>query len=80
MEVLLNDNPAEVKFKLAENENTNPKEYDVRKTLGHELFHAMGVDHNSSGDSIVYPYYTFGANNGYEANTTDEEDLEGRYP
>ena len=80
MEVRLNNNPAEVKFKLAENENAYPKEFDVRKTLGHELFHAMGIDHNSSDDSIVFSHYTFGANNGYEANTTDQEDLEGRYP
>ncbi len=48
MDVQLNDNANDVKFKLAENENANPQEFDVRKILGHELFHEMGMDHESS--------------------------------
>ena len=80
MTVKLNDNSNEVKFKLVEDEDASPQEFDVRKTLGHELFHAMGIDHNSGSDSIVYYQYVFGTNNGYEANTTDQTDLGNRYP
>ena len=80
MIVKINDNTSETKFLLAEDEDASPQEFDVRKTLGHELFHAMGIDHNSSNDSIVNSYYIFGANNGYEANTTDQTDLGNRYP
>ena len=78
--VKLNDNPADTKFKLTENENSNPKEYALRKTLGHELFHAMGIDHNSPSESIVFYLYEFGANVGYEATVEDIQDLEDRYP
>lgn len=80
MIVQINNNAAEVKFKLAENQSANPKEHDVRKTLGHELFHAMGIDHNSASNSIVYYQYQFGATNGYAATTTDKNDLGSRYP
>ena len=78
MTVNVNDNSNEFDFKLAEDEGND--EYDVRKTLGHELFHAMGIDHNSESDSIVYYQYIFGSTNGYEATTTDETDLGNRYP
>ena len=80
MTIQINNNPSEVKFNTYENSNTNPKIYDVRKTLGHELFHAMGIDHNSASNSIVYYTYVFGANNGYVATTADKNDLGGRYP
>ena len=79
MIVQINNNAAEVKFSTYENPNTDPKIYDVRKTLSHELFHAMGIDHNSSSDSIVFYTYVFGPNNGYTANETGEDDLEGRH-
>jgi len=78
MTVQLNDNSHEYDFQLTENEANN--EYDVRKTLGHELFHAMGIDHNSGSDSIVYYSYVFGESNGYVANAADKADLEARYP
>jgi len=78
MTVSVNDNSSEFDFKLAEDEEED--EYDVRKTLGHELFHAMGVDHNANKDSIVYYQYVFGDTNGYEATTTDKTDLGNRYP
>ena len=80
MIVKINDNSAGVKFRLAEDASAEPKEYDVRKTLGHELFHAMGIGHNSSSNSTVYYTYVFGAGNGYTATTTDRDDLGGRYP
>lgn len=57
-----------------------PTTYDVEKTLGHELFHAMGIDHNSSSTSIVYYTYVCGSTNGYNPNTTDINDLAARYP
>ena len=76
--VLINDNSDEVNFQLAENRAN--REYDIRKTLGHELFHAMGIDHNSSSDSIVYYQYVFGTNKGYTATTVDRNDLGNRYP
>lgn len=79
MVVKINDNPTEIKFKLQEDATANPQEYDIRKTLTHELFHAMGIDHNSSSSSIVYYTYVFGSN-GYTATTTDRNDLEARYP
>ena len=60
--------------------NTNSPIYDIRKTLGHELFHAMGIDHDSSTDSIVYHQYVFGRDIGYEASTTDQNNLGDRYP
>ena len=80
MIVKINNNPNEFKFMLEEDASADPLEYDIRKTLGHELFHAMGIDHNPSSNSIVYYQYVFGANNGYTATTTDRNDLESRYP
>ena len=80
MIVKINNNPAEVKFMLAESASADPPEYDIRKTLGHELFHAMGIDHNSSSNSTVYYQYVFGTSNGYTATTTDRNDLGNRYP
>ena len=80
MIVQINNNAVEVNFSTYESPNTDPKTYDVRKTPSHELFHAMGIDHNSSNDSIVFYMHVFGPNNGYAANETDEDDLESRYP
>lgn len=80
MTVQLNDNSAEIKFLQYEDEMATPKVHDVRKTLGHELFHAMGVDHNPGSDSIVYYQYVFGSTNGYTATTQDINDLGARYP
>ena len=80
MEVRINNNPAEVKFRTYENTDVDPQIHDIRKTLSHELFHAMGVDHNSASDSIVYYLYEFGASNGYAATAVDRDDLGSRYP
>ncbi len=79
MTVKINDRANYVKFGLAENESADPPIYDIRKTLGHELFHAMGIDHNSSSDSIVFYLYEFGSD-GYTATMIDRDDLEARYP
>ncbi len=81
MDVQLNDNSSEVKFKLAENSGANPQEFDLRKTLGHELWHAMGVDHdNTDTDNISYYVYVFGSTSGYEATAGEEDHLEDLYP
>lgn len=80
MKVRLNDDSNEVVFKSTEDENANPQEFDVKKTLTHELFHAMGVDHNTPTDSVVHITYEFGATNGYTPNTGDKSDLGNRYP
>ncbi len=80
MTVKINDSANEVKFGLAENESADPPIHDIRKTLGHELFHAMGIDHNnSSSDSIVFFTYEFGSA-GYAATMIDMPNLEARYP
>lgn len=80
MTVKLNDNVADVKFALLENKNADPKEFDIRKVLGHELYHAMGIDHNPASGSIVFYQYEFGDDLGYEATAADVADLEKRYP
>ena len=79
MIVQINDNPAEIKFSTYEDGNANPPIHDIRKVLGHELFHAMGIDHNSSSDSIVYYQYVFGRDDGYTASTIDKNNLGARY-
>ena len=42
MIVKINNNPTEFKFMLEENESADPQEYDIRKTLSHELFPCHG--------------------------------------
>ena len=83
MDVQINNNANEIKFQLAEDENASPPEYDLRKTVGHELFHSIGMDHHGATgqlDSIVYYVYVFGSSNGYEMSTYDEDNLEDQYP
>jgi len=81
MDVKLNDNVNDVKFQLTEDSTANPQEFDIRKTAGHELWHAMGIDHNNGSTSnISYYTYVFGATTGYVATTADKTDLGNQYP
>ena len=80
MIIKINDSPSEIKFSTYEDPDVDPQIYDIKKTLSHELFHAMGIDHNSSSDSIVYYTYVFGPDTGYTATDVDTSDLERRYP
>ncbi len=78
--IRINDNPNEVLYGLSEDCTIFPPVQDIRKTLGHELFHAIGIDHNSGDTSIVSESgYVTGATNGYNPNTTDIADLVARY-
>lgn len=79
MVVRINNSAGDVRFGLSENASAEPPIHDIRKTLGHELFHAMGIDHNPNSSSIVYYRYDFGPQ-GYEATSVDISDLESRYP
>ncbi|BDQ31132.1 hypothetical protein NZNM25_01360 [Nitrosopumilus zosterae] len=66
---------------LAENSGASPQEFDVRKTLGHELWHAMGMDHdNGNTANLSYYVYVFGATNGYEITSAEATNLENQYP
>ncbi len=62
------------------NIDNQPTQRDIEKTLGHELLHVIGIDHNSVSTDLRFNGYQCGSNFGYDLSTADKNKIGSKYP
>lgn len=82
--VKLNNDPEEINFGTSEtcaDIDSTPTQWDVEKTLGHELFHMLGFDHADGDDKhSIVPFNGYTCTTGLEPTEQDVGVVQDKYP